>query len=100
MSLVKIGPKHQVVIPKEVFAKLRLSAGDYVEIAYENRRAWIRPKRVINREEDEPLGPETRAGREESLRDVKEGRVEGPFTSMNELLDHLKKKPAPKRKRA
>ena len=31
MGLTKIGPKHQVTIPKTVFERLKLDVGDYLD---------------------------------------------------------------------
>jgi len=49
MSLVKIGPKHQITIPKEVFSALNLEAGDYVEIEAREGKGIINPKRVVEK---------------------------------------------------
>ena len=32
MSVTKVGPKHQVTIPKEVFERLKLEIGDYLDV--------------------------------------------------------------------
>jgi AbrB family looped-hinge helix DNA binding protein len=47
MPLVKIGPKHQVTIPKEVFASLQLSVGDLLEVRAQNGNGVLIPKRVV-----------------------------------------------------
>ena len=88
MGLVKVGPKHQVVIPKDVRRRLGVRPGDYVEIAFERNTARIKPKKVIDRDE-EPIGPKTRAAIRQALKDVEEGRVHGPFNSAEELLEDL-----------
>jgi AbrB family looped-hinge helix DNA binding protein len=31
MTAIKIGPKHQITIPKEVFISLNLEVGDFLE---------------------------------------------------------------------
>jgi AbrB family looped-hinge helix DNA binding protein len=49
MPLVKIGPKHQVTIPKEVFESLQLSVGDLLEIRAQNGNGVLIPKRVVER---------------------------------------------------
>ncbi|MGH7597620.1 MAG: AbrB/MazE/SpoVT family DNA-binding domain-containing protein [bacterium] len=49
MPLVKIGPKHQVTIPKEVFESLQLSAGDLLEMRAQNGKGVLIPKRVVER---------------------------------------------------
>lgn len=49
MPLVKIGPKHQVTIPKEVFESLQLSVGDLLEMRAQNGNGVLIPKRVVAR---------------------------------------------------
>ncbi len=43
MAAVRIGPKHQVTIPKEVFEALRLSEGDFLEATAEASRIILTP---------------------------------------------------------
>lgn len=47
MSHVKVGPRHQITIPKPVFDELDLEVGDILEVAVENGKAIITPKRVV-----------------------------------------------------
>jgi len=49
MPLVKIGPKHQVTIPKEVFESLQISVGDLLEIRAQNGNGILIPQRVVER---------------------------------------------------
>ena len=46
MPLAKIGSKHQVTIPKEIFDKLRLKPGDYVDAQLRNGKVILTPKEV------------------------------------------------------
>ncbi len=43
MAAVRIGPKHQVTIPKEVFDALSLNEGDFVEATAEGGRILLTP---------------------------------------------------------
>ncbi|NUO79088.1 AbrB/MazE/SpoVT family DNA-binding domain-containing protein [candidate division KSB1 bacterium] len=49
MPLVKIGPKRQVTIPKEVIASLQLAIGDVLEMRAENGKGILILKRVVAR---------------------------------------------------
>ena len=49
MALVKIGPKHQVTIPKDVFENLQLEEGDYLEVLVQNGKGVMIPKRVVEK---------------------------------------------------
>ena len=89
MPLVKVGPKCQVVIPKNVRRKLDIKPGDYVEISVQRTNARIKPMQVVERYTDEPLGPKTRAGIRQGLKDIKEGKVSGPFDTAEDVQAHL-----------
>jgi AbrB family looped-hinge helix DNA binding protein len=49
MPLTKVGPKHQITIPKEVFEALKLEVGDLVELAVENGRGVMIPKQAVEK---------------------------------------------------
>ncbi len=46
MAAVRIGPKHQVTIPKEVFEALRLQVGDFLDVAAEGGRVLLTPMQL------------------------------------------------------
>jgi len=43
MAAVRIGPKHQVTIPKEVFEALHLNVGDFLDVAAQAGRILLSP---------------------------------------------------------
>ena len=49
MSLVKIGPKHQITIPKEIFEALHLYVGDILEVTVQDGKGIILPKQVMDK---------------------------------------------------
>jgi len=49
MSTVKIGPKHQVTIPRDVFAQLYLKPGEFLEANTEKGRIILVPQKLTNR---------------------------------------------------
>lgn len=63
MPLVKIGPKHQVTIPKEVFDKFHLKPGDILEATAEGGKIVMIPRELtakapapsLNKKEQEDL---------------------------------------------
>ncbi len=46
MPAVRIGPKHQVTIPKQVFKDLKLDVGDFLDAAADGGRIVLTPKRL------------------------------------------------------
>jgi bifunctional DNA-binding transcriptional regulator/antitoxin component of YhaV-PrlF toxin-antitoxin module len=57
MPPVRIGPKHQVTIPREVFVPLHLSAGDFVEATAEGGRIVLTPLRFAAKAPAAKLAP-------------------------------------------
>ena len=63
MSVVKIGPKHQITIPKEVFSQLHLEVGGFLDVVASEGRIVIIPKElttkaiapVLNKDEQKAL---------------------------------------------
>lgn len=45
----KIGPKHQITIPKAVFDRLRLAVGDLVEISEHKGKAMLMPTQIVHK---------------------------------------------------
>ena len=59
MPAVKIGPKHQITIPREIFESLRLKVGDFVETTIRNNAVVLVPQKVPRDEEWLMLLPQT-----------------------------------------
>lgn len=58
MSVVRIRPRRQVTIPKEVFEKLHLEVGDFVETKAEGGKIIMIPKKLAPKGEVVPLTEE------------------------------------------
>ena len=78
MPTVKIGVSRQVVIPKKLYEKLGLVPGDYLEVELEEDRLVLTPQMLV----------EKRLA--EGLKDVKEGRVVGPFKTSRAAMRVLR----------
>ncbi|MFQ6066705.1 MAG: AbrB/MazE/SpoVT family DNA-binding domain-containing protein [bacterium] len=46
MPIVKIGPKHQITIPKEIFDKLHLKPGDFLEAITQGGKIIMVPRQL------------------------------------------------------
>jgi AbrB family looped-hinge helix DNA binding protein len=68
MSVVKIGPKHQVTIPKEIFDQLHLQPGDFLEAVAQAGKIIMIPKQLTNKA---PV-PSLTKGEQENLPQVRE----------------------------
>ncbi|MGH7842104.1 MAG: AbrB/MazE/SpoVT family DNA-binding domain-containing protein [Candidatus Binataceae bacterium] len=79
---MKLGASRQVVIPKRIHDRLGLRPGDYLEVNLERDGVVFRPKALV----------EKRLA--EALKDIKQGRVQGPFASAKEMISRLRSSPA------
>ncbi len=77
MSLVKVKPKYQVLIPPGVREKAGVHVGDLLEANVEKGKITFTPKSVVDRDI------------EISLQQLKEGKVSPTFSSARELIRHL-----------
>jgi antitoxin MazE len=78
-AIVKIGVSRQVAIPKKLHDKLGLAPGDYLQMELDGNRLVLTPQAIIERR------------LAEGLADVRKGRVHGPFASVPELLQSLRR---------
>ena len=49
MATTKVGPKHQVTIPKDVFEALKLDVGDLLDAAVDRGKIVLVPKRLADK---------------------------------------------------
>jgi AbrB family looped-hinge helix DNA binding protein len=58
MSVVKVRPRRQVTIPKEIFNKLHLEEGDFIEAKAEDQKIVLVPKKLVTKPAVIPLSRE------------------------------------------
>jgi AbrB family looped-hinge helix DNA binding protein len=58
MSIVKVRPRRQVTIPKEIFNKLHLEEGDFIEAKAEDQKIVLVPKKLVTKTDVVPLSEE------------------------------------------
>jgi AbrB family looped-hinge helix DNA binding protein len=83
MPLVRVKQKFQVTLPAEVREQLDIGEGDLLEATVQGDSVVLKPKVIVDREHVE-------AAIAEGLRDYAEGRVEGPFNTVEEFKASLK----------
>lgn len=86
---VRIGPKHQITIPAEVFKKLQLREGDFLGAIVKDTEIVLKPKRLISRDQEWFWTKEWQKKEKEADEDIKAGRLSGPFTNAKDLIAHL-----------
>lgn len=89
-SMTRIGPKHQVTIPKEVFGELGLQVGDYLEVRAKTDIITMAPKKLIPKDQAWFYTPEWQKKEREADEDIARGDVDGPFDSSKDLSGYLR----------
>jgi AbrB family looped-hinge helix DNA binding protein len=93
MPTVKLGASRQIVIPKKLYDDLGLAAGDYLEVElYEGRKLLVTPKELVDKH------PAIDKRLAEAEKDIKAGRVHGPFKSAEAAVKALRAGARPKKK--
>jgi AbrB family looped-hinge helix DNA binding protein len=91
MAVTKIGPKHQVTIPKDVFERLSLEVGEYLDGAVKENQILMVPKKLIPKDQTWFSTPEWQKKEQEADEAIARGEVSGPFSSIEALKAHLEK---------
>ena len=92
MAITRISPKHQITIPQEIFRKLDLEIGDYLEAKVEKGAIVFFPKRLIPKDQEWFWTREWQKKEQEAEEDIRTDRVSGPFKSAKDLVKSLKSK--------
>ena len=91
MPAVKIGPKHQITIPKEIFNSLRLSVGDFVDTEIKGNVIVLIPKKLVSKDQEWFWTKEWQEKEKEADEALKKGKVVGPFKKASDAIKALKK---------
>ena len=83
MPLVKVKEKYQVTLPASLRQKAGLAVGDLLEAQVEGKKITLTPKVVMDRDFVEKRLAQ-------GLKDIKEGRVLGPFKTAREAMRALR----------
>ncbi len=91
MPAVKIGPKHQVTIPKEVFDSLKLKVGDFVDTLIKDNAIVLIPQKLVPKDQEWFWTKEWLEKEREADEAIEKGEVSGPFRRASDVLKALKK---------
>jgi len=92
MPAIKIGPKHQITIPKEVFSSLRLEVGDFLDTRVKDNAIVLIPKKLIAKDQEWFWTKEWQGMEREADEAIAKGEITGPFSKASDALKALKKK--------
>jgi AbrB family looped-hinge helix DNA binding protein len=92
MSTTRIGPKHQITIPKDIFETLNLEVGDFLEAGIEDNTIVLVPKKLIPKDQAWFWTKEWQKGEREADEAIRKGDLMGPFSNIKNALKALKKK--------
>ena len=90
MAVIKIGPKHQITIPKEIFKKLSLEVGDVMEAKLKGEAIYLVPQKLIPKEQAWFWTKEWQEKEREAEEDIRRRKIKGPFKDVSTLLKSLK----------
>jgi len=92
MPAVKIGPKHQITIPKEVFSSLSLEVGDFLDTRVQDNAIVLIPKKLVAKDQEWFWTKEWQGMEREADEAITKGEITGPFSKATDALKALKKK--------
>ncbi|MBI5787611.1 MAG: AbrB/MazE/SpoVT family DNA-binding domain-containing protein [Candidatus Schekmanbacteria bacterium] len=88
MSSVKIGERHQITIPIDIFKKFRLKAGDSLEVMGKDNAIIFFPK-GISPDQSWFFTKEWQAKEAQADKDIAKGRLSKVYDNIDEMLDDL-----------
>jgi AbrB family looped-hinge helix DNA binding protein len=91
IQITRVSPKRQIAIPKAVCDKLRLKAGDFLEIDINNEGIILIPKKLISKEQQWFWTKEWQQKEGEADAAVSKGEVSQVFEDAYGLFKHLRK---------
>ena len=90
MASTRIGPKHQITIPREAFERLGLQPGDFLEVQTHGDALYLVPQKLIPRDQAWFWTQEWQEREREADEAIGSGELSGPFESADDLIRHLR----------
>jgi antitoxin MazE len=91
MPAVKIGPKHQITIPREVFDSMHLEVGDFLETHIKNNAIVLIPQKLVPKDQEWFWSKEWQKMEKEADKAIAKGETIGPFLKASDAVKALKK---------
>lgn len=90
MNITKISPKKQITIPRELFDRLDLGVGDYLEANIKAGKIVLTPKKLVPKNQAWFWSKEWQEREKEADDDIKASRITGPFNDVDGLIKSLR----------
>jgi AbrB family looped-hinge helix DNA binding protein len=92
MQVTRISPKRQITIPKEIYDKLHLEAGDFLEVDIKEEGIVLIPKKLISRDQEWFWTKEWQGKEKEADAAIARGEVSRVFDNADALIKDLRKR--------
>ncbi len=89
MPSVKIGEKHQITIPLDIFTKLHLKAGDVLNISLKDNTVVLAPSRIIPKDDSWFHSRKWQEKEAQADENIAQGKVSRVYTDVEEMLKDL-----------
>ncbi|MGB9499024.1 MAG: AbrB/MazE/SpoVT family DNA-binding domain-containing protein [Dissulfuribacterales bacterium] len=91
MPAIKITSNGAVTLPAKIRKALGLKVGDFVNAELKKGRVVLKPAKIIDAEDAFFYTKEWQKGESEADRDIKDGKLAGPFSSVGDFINDLEK---------
>jgi antitoxin MazE len=91
MPAIKIGPKHQITIPKDAFDLLHLEVGDFLDTHVKDNVLILVPKKLVPKDQEWFWTKEWQEMEKEADEAIAKGETIGPFSKASDAIKALKK---------
>ena len=91
MPAVKIGPKHQITIPREVFDSMHLEVGDFLDTQVKGNAIVLVPKKLVSKDQEWFWTKEWQEMEKEADEAIAKDKTVGPFSKASDAVKALKK---------
>ncbi|MFH1187557.1 MAG: AbrB/MazE/SpoVT family DNA-binding domain-containing protein [bacterium] len=89
LSTVKIGTKHQVVIPNKIFSKLGLIVGDFLTVKMKDNDIMLKPTKLVPKEDLWFHSKEWQDGETQADKDIAENKVSKIYDNIEGAISDL-----------
>lgn len=90
MAITRIGPRHQITIPREAFDHLGLQPGDLLEVQVREEGLYLVPQKLVPRDQAWFWTEEWQEKEREASEALARGEVSDLFETAEDVIRHLR----------